>query len=159
MLCRALIAVLALAPGGTALRVSPSPLTTRRSAIMAGASIVPAVVLPTLAAHADDDDDAGILRIAQKNAEAAKLEAERKKQAQESKGLLDAAEGGLNTVLTVGAVGILGFAGVTLSGFLGKSQESSTVNLDRNRFLTDAERRKYAKLSASEKKKLGIKDL
>ena len=94
-----LFAVAMIAVPSAALRVSP--LATRRNAIIAGASVVPAIVLPK-AAHAD-----AIEEIARKNAIAAQEAAEQKKKAEEQKALLAAADSGFNGVLTVGILGVL----------------------------------------------------
>ena len=146
---RALV-LLALASICAALRVSP--LTTRRHAVVAGATVATGAMLPLRAAHADAIED-----IARRNAEESKIAAERKAAAKDAQVLVDAGEGVLNTALTVGALGLLGFAATFFSGIKSQSDATTVVNFENSRPLTDAEKAKYKNLSASEKKKLGIK--
>ena len=134
----------------TALRVSMP--TTRRQALATGASLAPALVLPQLA-HADAIED-----IAARNALAAKEAQQAKAEAAERKALLDSAGGGLNAVLSVGILGLIGGIGYFALGIKSRSDETQTFNMDRNRLMTDSERRQAANLSAAEKRKLGIKD-
>ena len=139
-----------LATPCVALRVSP--VKTRRYAIIAGASLVPALV-PPRSAHADAIED-----IARRNAEELEVAREQKAKAKAAQEAADAAGG-------VGA-GLLGVVGLALIGGVGfltlgaKSElDSKTVtNLDRTRLMTEAERKKYKNLSAAEKRKLGIND-
>merc|ERR1719409_1694087 len=138
-LLAALIALIAL-PQSAALRVSP--LTTRRHAIVAGASLVPAALVLPRAAHADAIED-----IAARNAEANRKAAEQKAKEAEGKQLLLAAEGGLNLVLSAGSVAVLGAAAFFFAGIKGDADKSKTFNLDNARFMTDAEKRKYSNLS------------
>ena len=133
-----------------ALRVA-QPLT-RRNAVAAGASLIPTLVLPPRSALADSVEE-----IAARSNAAAMQDKANKKKAEESQGLFDAAGDAFGLLLTGGIVAILGGVGVFVSSISGQGGE--TVNLDMSRPLTDAEKRKYAKLSASEKRKLGIKGL
>ena len=132
-----------------ALKVSPS--IGRRQAVIAGATLVPAVVMPQRA-HADAIDD-----IAAKNAVAAAKSRAEKEKAKEMDGVNGILGQGLNTILSVGALGLVGFAGVFFTGIKKDVDASTLNNLDRNRFLSDQERRAAAKLSDSEKKARGIK--
>lgn len=134
-----------------ALRVSMP--TTRRQALATGASLAPAFVLLPQVAHADAIED-----IAARNALAAKEAQQAKAEAAERKALLDSAGGGLNAVLSVGILGLIGGIGYFALGIKSKSDETQTFNMDRNRLMTDSERRQAANLSAAEKRKLGIKD-
>ena len=108
-----------------------TPLTTRRSAVIAGVG----ALVPT-AAHAD-----AIEEIARKNAEAAKVAKAEKEAAKEQKELLDAAGAGLNGILTVGVVGILGAAGYFFLGIKGDADKVTVNNLEKNRLMTPKERR------------------
>ena len=117
----------------SALRV-PVP-TTRRNAVIAGASLVPGLVLPQ-AAHAD-----AIADIAAKNAAEAAALREQKAAAAEAKGLLDGLEGGFNAVLSVGVLGIIGAVGYFALDIKSTSDSTTVNNLDRNRFMTPKERR------------------
>ena len=87
----------------------------------------------------------------------ASFEAVSKAAAKDAQILVDAGEGVLNTALTVGALGLLGFAATFFSGIKSQSDATTVVNFENSRPLTDAEKAKYKNLSASEKKKLGIK--
>jgi uncharacterized membrane protein len=148
LLC--LLALLALPSGGEALRVPP---LTRRHAVVAGASLVPGIMLPQQAAHADAIED-----IARRNAEAAKEAQEQKAKAAETKALLDSASGGVNAVLTGGVLLLLGAAGTFFLGIKGEADSKTVVNLEQSRFLSDREKKQYSNLSSFEKRKLGIKD-
>ena len=141
-----------LALPSAALRVSP--LTTRRSAIAAGAaSLVPAALVPMRAAHADALEDIA----ARSNAAAEEARAKRAKQA-EGQALKDAAGGGFNIILSAGILTLLGGAGAFFFGIKKDADATKSFNLDNNRLLTDEEKRRYAKLSPQERKALGIID-
>ena len=128
-----LLALFAL-PTASALRVSP--LATRRHAVLSGASLVPGLMLSPLAAQADTIDD-----IAARSNLAAQERMARKKEAEENKGLAEAADGGLNLLLTVGGVVILGGVGAFVASLAGQSSKMTVNNLDNNRFATAKERK------------------
>ena len=129
------IVALLLAPT-SALRVSP--LNTRRQAVIAGASLVPGLVLPPLAAHADAIED-----IARRNAEEAKLAKAARAQKEEDKAALEAVGNTIGTPLLGGAIVVLlGGVASFASSIKSKSDQTTSFNLDRNRLATPAERKK-----------------
>lgn len=136
---RSLLALIALVALPTeALRVLPS----RRSAVIAGASLVPSLVLQPRAARADEENDDAMAAIARRNSVVTAEANKRKAEAEENKAFLDAAGDGLGVVLGGAAVVILGGAAYFAASIKGQSDKSITLNLDRNRIATPAERKK-----------------
>lgn len=145
------LALLALLVSTAALRVSP--LTSRRQAVAAGASLVPGLLLPQIA-HADAIEDIA----ARSNAAATKaVEAKAKAKADGPGFLAETSQGIASVALPAALLGFVGFAAVFAADITSKQAEQ-VANLGR-RPLTDAENRKYKGLSAKEKRELGIKGL
>ena len=150
MLSRAaLFALLVLPSDG----LRTPPLTTRRHAVLVSGSLVPALLLPKPAAHADTLEDIA----ARSNAAAATAKAKNSKSRKESEQVGGIAGSLVNVAFAGAALG----AGYLVFGFAGAASEKgiSLGAKEERRPLTEAEKRKYSKLSAKEKRELGIKGL
>ena len=131
----AVVALIALAAlPSAALRVPP--LTTRRGALIAGASLAPGFLLPQQMAHADSIAD-----IAAKSNREAKEAAERKAKAAQGVNLSEAAGSGLNVILTGASAVLLAGAGAFALSVKGEVDKTTSVNFERERFMTDSEKR------------------
>ena len=151
----ALVALLVLP--SAALRVSP--LTSRRQAVVAGASLVPGLVLLPAIAHADAIEDIA----ARSNAAAEQAKEAKAKAKAEGPGFLSEAANGLAGVVAPAALlAIAGGIAFFANGIISQSGVVDDVlekTKEKRRPLTAAEKRKYASLSAKEKRDLGIKGL
>jgi len=151
---RVAVAVLLALPSA-ALRVEP--LKTRRAAVFAGATLVPALMLPEQAAYADAIED-----IALRSNKAALEAKAAKAKAAEGSFLGDAVAGFTGVVVPAAFVTVLGGAAYFASTLLGQTDAIDVFvdsKKEKRRPLTAAEKRKFANLSPKEKKELGIKDL
>lgn len=133
------------------------PLTTRRQAVIAGASLAPSLVLPQYAARADNIED-----IARRSNAAASEAREAKKKAAEGSFLGDAVKGVVDIAVPAALLAIVGGVAVFAGGLLGQTDAVDAFiesKKEKRRPLTAAEKAKYSKLSAKEKRELGIKGL
>ena len=141
----------------SALRVSP--LTSRRQAVISGASLVPGLVLMPQIAHADAIEEIA----ARNNAQAVKAKEAKEKAKAEGPGFLDQAANGVAGVVApaigLSLIGGIAFFGSQLVGQSGIVDDVADNLKEKRRPLTAAEKRKYAGMSAKEKRDLGIKDL
>ena len=121
---------------GCASALRAPPLATRRAAVMAGASIMPNILLTPRAAHADAIDDIAA------RSQAAAVEARKQKEAEvEFKELKEAASDGLGVIITGAIVVLAGGVGAFVLNLKGKSDKMTAYNLDNNRLMTRKERK------------------
>ena len=136
-----------------------SPLSSRRQAVASAARLVPGLVLLPQIAHADAIEDIA----ARNNAAAIKAKDAKAKAKAEGPGFLDQAANGIAGVVApaigVSLIGGVVFFGSQLVGQSGIVDDVAENLKEKRRPLTAAEKKKYASLSAKEKRDLGIKGL